>query len=635
MHGIHLSALRIQNFRNFIELHVTDMPGSLVVVGENGVGKTNVLHALRLALDPALPESARWLRSTDFHDSLPEPFGGGAEIRIEVELAGFSGDATAMALLRDALVPGTGGEGVRGRITYVFRPRVTPLGGSADSAIKRKPGAPLGPDDFEAFTFIGDDESRRAVTDIRRYAGVRVFGALRDAADDLRGWRRSPLAPLLESAGVPEATLSLAAGEIEKAQRRITTGPELTKLSVDITARLNHLLGGRTGLQATLGLDGSDASLLLRSIRLSLGVGRHRPVGENSLGVANVVYFTLLLEHLQRQRAARQLAGEMLAIEEPEAHLHPQLQRVLFRALLREQPGMIVTTHSPHLASVTPLTSLVVLRATSAGTAAFTIGPAGLSDAEVRDLERYLDVTRAELVFARGVILVEGPTEQYLVPATARLMGHDLDAYGISVLNVHGTDFGPFHRLMSADALNIPHVVITDGDTPANARGVTHAGLRRAIGLLPAAQRKHASKLRDAVVDNQDAGAEKELRDLCTAAGIFIGEDTFEIDLLPAARDPLVAAYQDLLSSTAKRHLFPADVDAFLGATEADVREKTRKKILSRIENRGKGRVAQRLAERLTDSALLPSYLTDAVERIITMVAPCDADPSAAGITVG
>ena len=635
--GIHLSALRIRNFRNFLELEIADLSGSVVIVGENGVGKTNLLYALRLVLDPTLPESARLLRSEDFHDSLPEPYGGGAEIRIEMDLAGFDHDRTTLALLRDALLPTTSGQPMRARLTYVFRPRATPI--ASDDNVgptdDRRPAVALDQDDYEAFTFTGDDQSRRAVTEIRRYLGIRVFGALRDAAEDLRGWRRSPLAPLLESAGVPDAALGTAATAIETAQQSLTAGPELTKLRNDIATRLDRLLGGVSGLQATLGLESGDASLLLRNVRLLIGSSRHRPVGENSLGVANVVYFTLLLEHLTRQRTAQQLAGALLAIEEPEAHLHPQLQRVLFRALLREQPGLIVTTHSPHLASVTPLPSIVVLRTTDEGTAAFTTATAGLSEQEVRDLERYLDVTRAEVVFARGAILVEGPTEQYLVPAVAATLGYDLDSYGVSVINVHGTNFEPFHKLMASDALDIPHVVITDGDTPATARGTTHSGLRRAVKLLHRRRRPAASELLAAVIETNDGTAETQLRRICAKSGIFVGNDTLEIDLLPAARDALVAAHNDLLppkSPILKR--LPADVDAYLNATEDEARMTARGRILSRIEDRGKGRVAQRLAERLDASTPVPEYLTRAIEKIIAEVAPADADLRGPGISI-
>ena len=61
-----------------------------------------------------------------------------------------------------------------------------------------------------------------------------------------------------------------------------------------------------------------------------------------------------------------------------------------------------------------------------------------------KDLERYLDATRGEIFFARGVILVEGDAELYIIPSVANTLGFPLDERGISVCSVHGTDFLPY-----------------------------------------------------------------------------------------------------------------------------------------------------------------------------------------------
>ena len=98
----HLSRIRIKNFRNFKSL---DLPlaASSVIVGENKVGKTNLIYALRLVLDPSLAESARTLRAEDFWDGLKAPFRGSV-IEIAIELSGFDGDKAATAILNDCLV---------------------------------------------------------------------------------------------------------------------------------------------------------------------------------------------------------------------------------------------------------------------------------------------------------------------------------------------------------------------------------------------------------------------------------------------------------------------------------------------------------------------------------------------------
>jgi putative ATP-dependent endonuclease of OLD family len=71
---MHISRIRIQNFRNFRDLDVA-LGEDAVIVGENKIGKSNLLHALRLILDPSMPDSARQLREEDFWDELPRPLG--------------------------------------------------------------------------------------------------------------------------------------------------------------------------------------------------------------------------------------------------------------------------------------------------------------------------------------------------------------------------------------------------------------------------------------------------------------------------------------------------------------------------------------------------------------------------------
>ena len=69
-----VSRIQIRNFRNFHQLDLR-LSGHAVIVGENKIGKSNLIHALRLILDPSSPDSARQLRDEDFWDGLPRPLG--------------------------------------------------------------------------------------------------------------------------------------------------------------------------------------------------------------------------------------------------------------------------------------------------------------------------------------------------------------------------------------------------------------------------------------------------------------------------------------------------------------------------------------------------------------------------------
>src|SRR4029450_8051807 len=94
-----LSRISLSNFRNFSELDV-ELSGNVVVVGENRVGKSNLLHALRLIFDATLPDSARQLRICDFWDGLDGPSADDS-IKVMVEIKEFEDDLDVLALLTD------------------------------------------------------------------------------------------------------------------------------------------------------------------------------------------------------------------------------------------------------------------------------------------------------------------------------------------------------------------------------------------------------------------------------------------------------------------------------------------------------------------------------------------------------
>ena len=184
-----------------------------------------------------------------------------------------------------------------------------------------------------------------------------------------------------------------------------------------------------------------------------------RSVADASLGSANLLYLALKALELDQQVSEGERSHTFLAIEEPEAHLHPHVQRRVYRTFLRPRqpvppPGegnaasettILLTTHSPNIVSVSPVHSLVLLRKSAdlPITEGVSTATLDLDAAEVDDIERYLDVTRGEVLFAKGVLLVEGEAEEYMVPVLAELNGYNLDELGISVCSVAGTHFLP------------------------------------------------------------------------------------------------------------------------------------------------------------------------------------------------
>lgn len=593
-----LSRLRIQNFRNFREVNCA-LDRHVVLLGENGAGKSNLLYALRLLLDSALPDANRYLDAEDFWDG-GSAFGG-TEIVVSVDLTEYADEPGVLACLADyEVAPPVGWPHSVARLTFRFAPRDT---GEAESRASTKK------EDYDFAIYGGDERSNVVARDVRRYLGFRVLNALRDAEGDLRAWKRSPLRPLLEEVRdkLDEQALARVCKDVDTATNTLTAEKPLVELRTELETRLQKMLGLQHELSPRFGFNSTDPRQLLQSLRLFLDANRRREVADTSLGLANVLYLSLLLLHTAQQEKSLKTAATILGIEEPEAHLHPQMQRVVFRDLLRSERPVLVSTHSPNIASVASVDSLVVLRVVQGESklASFAEAP-GFSVEEKADLQRYLDVTRGEMVFGRGVILVEGDAEKFVVPAAASLLATpvDLDAFGITICSVAGTDFEPYAKFLKA--LEIAFVVITDGDAR-DASSASPPGIKRATSLLEALGEDTAAKDVHAMVAT---GAVDAGRTILEGMGIFVGARTLETDLVSSGAGPRMrAAFKAVFPTSRDTTADPFDREGALADADEDA-------IIALAERAGKGRFAQSFAARMKTSDV-PPYVQKAIEAIV------------------
>ena len=592
---MYLSRIQIKNFRNFHDLDVR-LGQASVIVGENNVGKSNLVFALRLILDPRLSDSSRMLREEDFWTGLNEPVQNKEIIEVAIEFQNFQKEQSVFAVLQPFCIPGPVAD--TARLTYRFRP-ITSIPEDRELTI----------DDYEFVVFGGIEEKNRIGFEDRRWIPIEVLPALRDAESDLTAWRQSPLRPLVERLRLPDDTLRDVANEIDSATSLLLGESDVKQLTQDIQTRLSRMVGDVLRIAPSLGFAPTAPERLTRALRMYGDGLNKRPVGELSLGVDNVLYLLLLAIELERKEAASERATTILAIEEPEAHLHPHLQRLVFRDFLRRDSPVLLTTHSPHITSVTPLRSIVLLRndPDGDGSKGKSTLQTGLLDREVEDLERYLDATRAEVLFARGVILVEGPSELFVVPAVADDMKNALDEYGITVCSVHGTDFAPYAKLLGARGLDIPFVVLTDGDWYTRKGERLSRGLRRIVTVATAMDLPESDDLSEMYESREWV----DLRDAGKRVGVFVGDHTLEVDLFDCWHGPeLVESLRELgLSRKGTQTL------ENLANRKTALTDKEAKRLLKTIGRFGKGRVAQRLAGRI-DSQKIPAYIKEGVCRL-------------------
>jgi len=124
-----------------------------------------------------------------------------------------------------------------------------------------------------------------------------------------------------------------------------------------------------------------------------------------------------------------------------------------------------MTTHSPNLASKVKLDHLIICK----GDQVFPMGSnyTQLEKGDYLFLERFLDVTKANLFFAQGIIFVEGDSENILIPTIADLLDKPLTKFGVSVVNVQSTAFLRYSKIFkrrSGAGIGIKVAVVTDND---------------------------------------------------------------------------------------------------------------------------------------------------------------------------
>lgn len=594
---MHLSNLRIRNFRNFETIDIP-LRGNIVLLGENRVGKSNLLFAIRLVIDPTLPDSARQLKLSDFWDGCD--VSTSPQIEVHLDFADFDSDASLSALLTDFR---TAENPTVARLSYVFRKK-DDIAGTLRSS-----------EDCEFLVYGGGQESRSIPSRVRRRIAMDMLDAMRDAEAQLASWRNSPLRPLLEDAfsSLSREDLGRVASALESATDTMETFPPIKSLEESLRVGILDLAGPAHDLDARLRFAPTDPLRLMRSLSIFIDNGK-RGITEASLGSANVALISLKLAEFAWRREKNERNFSLLCIEEPEAHLHPQLQRAVFDKLFNdadEAQSLIVTSHSPTLASIVPLRTVVSLRRDQAGrTQAFSLAELPVNIDELDDIERYLTATRAELLFAKGVIFVEGDAEEVLIPGFAEAMGINLDELGITVCSVAGVNFEPYVKL--AGSLGIRMAVITDWDPLDGSK--PPLGKARAISIWDAFCAVRSDKYKLSAADRTwfvDKGFE-ECRDVWKQVGIFLSSQTFEVSVAntPGLKDVLL----NILDEQGYGSLRSSRIASWRAGQIPDPEQ-----LLAMISDIGKGRLAGKLKKKAPGLAP-PDYIAAAIQYVVSNV---------------
>lgn len=441
---MYLSNIKLWNFRKYgsdtfdidnpnLDLNFTE--GLNVLIGENDSGKTAIIDAIKIVLKTHSYEYIK-IEADDFYNNSDR-------LRIELKFKGLLNEEAKN------FTEWLTWEGQGENSTPILR---------VFYDVRRKDYKIL-PSEVKAGV---DTEGYSLTAEAREYLKATYLRPLRDAENELISKRNSRLSQILlgddifKEKEIPHPLVEEFKNINNSIEDYFKDGAE----GADIKKKIDSYIKGFYGEEKESLFEASKNDIKSILEKLSLSLNGQKNVG---LGTLNRLFMAAELLHLNKENWEGLRLG---LIEELEAHLHPQAQMQVIETLQKQdEVQLIITTHSPNLASKIKLKNLIICN----GNNAFPMGKdyTELNEDSYVFLEKFLDVTKSNLFFAKGVILVEGWAEEILIPSLAKAIGIDLTAKGVSVVNIGNVGFDHYSKIFlrkNAPFMDIPVAVVTDCD---------------------------------------------------------------------------------------------------------------------------------------------------------------------------
>ncbi len=502
---MYVSKIKINNFRNFTSQEIQFNDGINVIIGHNNAGKTNLIKALSLVLDA---EGKKRLTADDFnkHATVAELQMAPPRVSIVVTINRGVEEDDDLAMIGPWLTKLD--PSYEAMLTYEFYlpdSEADDYKTKVQEVLEKHPGnrekiwKMLQHDFVRRYKsrILGGVAANQTAADVEnlRKFDFQFLDAIRDVERDMHTGRAALLREVLdffmdyEIKSLPIAKKTKKEKEDEIRARRTAFAESADKLIEALQVRMKmgkvEILSyaNETGASfdgATPDFSGSISDVEMFSalqLIVAHNTGIRIPASHNGLGYNNLIYMSLLLAKMQMNSNMDYMGGNSkifasLAIEEPEAHLHPAMQYKFLKFLKANRKSkkvrqVFLTTHSAHITSAVNLDEIICLNNSNGQVSVGYPGRVFPDEKSKMYVQRFLDATKSEMLFARSIILVEGIAEQLLMSIFAQYEGKSLEDTQVSVINVGGRYFEHFLHLFSNDKPNTIHktvACVTDRD---------------------------------------------------------------------------------------------------------------------------------------------------------------------------
>jgi putative ATP-dependent endonuclease of OLD family len=382
---MYLASLTVEGFRRLETIELRFRKGLNVLVGPNNAGKTAVVDALRVLLSTG-DEGA--LRVTDYDQHVSSGGEKSAQVVFKYVFRGL--DETDEADFLTALKQVTN---VDGSLEYEAHISVRYSNPDTGGRLRIK-------------RWCGEHEENAVTAEMLEDIRAVYLPPLRDPAQGLKPGRSSQLSRLVQRLS-DETSRKEVVDTLAKLDEELKTKKPIADTQAAITKRHTEMLGDVLSQKIAVALSPSDFQRV--AARLALAVANFE-IEQNGLGFNNLIYMAVALSELSLSTEA---AYRALIVEEPEAHLHPQLQAILLQYLRAvETPAagenavqIFVTSHSPNFAALADIDSIGCVYQSPTGVDAFFPRELKFQERKKEKLQRYLNVTRAEIFFLSRALL--------------------------------------------------------------------------------------------------------------------------------------------------------------------------------------------------------------------------------------